>query len=90
MDLREEPQLMEKYTQPIPRISNMVRPPQAYIRRPLHGERGIKLMISEGRFISESYSHCDRGTFEQDSRQRDLGESIVSTSMVVRNFLCFH
>jgi hypothetical protein len=40
MDLREDPQLMEKYPQPIPRISKVVRPLQAYIRRPLHGEKG--------------------------------------------------
>jgi hypothetical protein len=29
---------MEKYPQPIPRISKVVRPLQAYIRRPSHGE----------------------------------------------------
>ena len=39
MDLREDPQLMEKDAQPIPRISKVVRPLQAYIRRPHHGER---------------------------------------------------
>jgi hypothetical protein len=39
MDLREDPQLMEKYPQTIPRIFKVVRPLQGYIRRPLHGER---------------------------------------------------
>jgi hypothetical protein len=38
LDLREDPQLMDKYPQPIPRISKVVRPLQAYIRRPSHGE----------------------------------------------------
>jgi hypothetical protein len=41
---------MEKDPQPIPRISKVVGPLKAYIRRPPHGERGdiegIKLMIS--------------------------------------------
>jgi hypothetical protein len=46
MDLREDPQLMEKYPQPIPRISKVVRPLQAYIRRPPHGERGETLKAS--------------------------------------------
>jgi hypothetical protein len=52
MDLREDPQLMEKDPQPIPRISKVVGSLQAYIRRPSHGEKqkgdieGIKLMIS--------------------------------------------
>jgi hypothetical protein len=39
MDLREDPQLKEKDPQPIPRISNMFRSLQAYIRMPPHGER---------------------------------------------------
>jgi hypothetical protein len=38
LDLREDPQLMEKYPQPIPRISKVVGSLQAYIRRPSHGE----------------------------------------------------
>jgi hypothetical protein len=38
MDLREDPQLMEKYPQPIPIISKVVGPLQGYIRRPSHGE----------------------------------------------------
>ena len=38
MDLREDPQLMEKNPQPIPRISKVVGSLQAYIRRPSHGE----------------------------------------------------
>jgi hypothetical protein len=38
MDLREDPQLMEKDPQPIPRISKVVGSLQAYIRRPSHGE----------------------------------------------------
>ena len=36
MDLREDTQLMEKDPQPIPRIYKVVRPLQAYIRRPSH------------------------------------------------------
>jgi hypothetical protein len=36
-DLREDPQLMEKYPQPIPRISKVVGSLQDYIRRPSHG-----------------------------------------------------
>ena len=39
LDLREDPQLMEKYPQPIPIISKVVGPLQDYIRRPSHGER---------------------------------------------------
>jgi hypothetical protein len=46
MDLREDPQLMEKDPQPIPRISKVVRPLQAYIRRPPHGESGETLKES--------------------------------------------
>jgi hypothetical protein len=38
MDLREDPQLMEKDPQPIPRISKVVGSLQDYIRRPSHGE----------------------------------------------------
>jgi hypothetical protein len=38
MDLREDPQLMEKDPQPIPRISKLVGSLQAYIRRSSHGE----------------------------------------------------
>jgi hypothetical protein len=38
LDLREDPQLMEKYPQSIPRISKVVRLIQDYIRRPSHGE----------------------------------------------------
>jgi hypothetical protein len=38
MDLREDPQLKEKYPQPIPRISKVVGSLQAYIRRPSHGK----------------------------------------------------
>ena len=38
MDIREDPQLMEKYPQPIPRISKVVRPLQTYIRMPSHAE----------------------------------------------------
>jgi hypothetical protein len=41
LDLREDPLLMEKNPQPIPRISNVVGSLQAYIRRPSHGERYI-------------------------------------------------
>jgi hypothetical protein len=38
LDLREDPQLKEKYPQPIPRISKVVGSLQAYIRRPSHGK----------------------------------------------------
>jgi hypothetical protein len=38
LDLREDPQLMEKDAQPIPRITKVVGSLQAYIRRPSHGE----------------------------------------------------
>jgi hypothetical protein len=40
LDLREDPQLMEKGPQRIPRISKVVGSLQAYIRMPSHGERG--------------------------------------------------
>jgi predicted naringenin-chalcone synthase len=40
VDLREIPQLMESYPQLIPRISKVVEPLKAYIRRHSHGERG--------------------------------------------------
>jgi hypothetical protein len=36
--LRDNPQLMEKYSQPIPRISKVVGSLQDYIRRPSHGK----------------------------------------------------
>jgi hypothetical protein len=42
MDLREDPQLMEKDHQSIPRISNVIGSLQAYIKRPSHGERGME------------------------------------------------
>jgi hypothetical protein len=51
-DLREDPQLKERNPQLIPNISQVVRPLQAYIRRPSHGEKEMidigdtKLMIS--------------------------------------------
>jgi len=41
MELREDPQLMEKYLQPISTIYKVVRPLKLYIRRPPHGEKGI-------------------------------------------------
>ena len=40
MDLREIPQLMESYPQLIPRITKVVEPLKAYIRRHSRGERG--------------------------------------------------
>jgi hypothetical protein len=40
MDLRENIQLMEKYPQPIPRISKVFWPLKYYIKRPPHGEKG--------------------------------------------------
>jgi hypothetical protein len=46
MDLRDDPQLMEKDPQPIPRISKVVGPLQAYIRRPSHGEMDGRLEAS--------------------------------------------
>jgi hypothetical protein len=42
MDLREDPQLMEKDPQLILRISKVVGSLQAYIGRPSHGERGME------------------------------------------------
>jgi hypothetical protein len=42
MDLREDPQLMEKDTQPILRISKVVWSLQDYIRNPSHGEREME------------------------------------------------
>jgi hypothetical protein len=41
-DLREDPQLKERNPQLIPKISQVVGPLQAYIRRPSHGERDMK------------------------------------------------
>jgi hypothetical protein len=38
----------------------------------------------------KAYSHFDGGLFEQGSGQRELGEAVASTSMVVSTFLCFH
>jgi hypothetical protein len=38
LHLREDPQMMEKYPQTIPRISKVVGFLQAYIRRPSHGK----------------------------------------------------
>jgi hypothetical protein len=43
LDLMEDPQLKEKYPQPIQRISKVVGPLQAYIRRPSHGEKHIAI-----------------------------------------------
>jgi hypothetical protein len=52
---------MEKYPQPIPRISKMVRPLQAYIRRTPHGERDGDIekyltydLIRKGRHLKAS------------------------------------
>jgi HD-like signal output (HDOD) protein len=36
----------DKDPQPIPRISKVVGPLQAYIRRPSHGEKEIEKLIS--------------------------------------------
>jgi hypothetical protein len=38
-DLREDPKLKERNPQIIPKISQVVGPLKAYIRRPSHGER---------------------------------------------------
>jgi hypothetical protein len=38
LHLREDTKLMEKYPQPIPRLSKVVGSLQSYIRRPPHGK----------------------------------------------------
>jgi hypothetical protein len=42
LDLREDPQLIDKDPQPIPKISKVVGSLQYYIRRPSHGERHME------------------------------------------------
>jgi hypothetical protein len=44
LDLMENPKLMEKDPQPIPRISKVVGSLQAYIRRPSHGEKDMEIL----------------------------------------------
>jgi hypothetical protein len=46
MDLREDPQLMEKDPQLIPRISKVVGPLKYYIRRPPHVQRRIEKYLN--------------------------------------------
>jgi hypothetical protein len=43
-DLREDPQLREKNPQLIPKISQVIGPLQAYIRRTSHAERYMKIL----------------------------------------------
>jgi hypothetical protein len=43
LNLREDPQLKEMNPQLIPNISQVVGPLKAYIRRPPHGEREIRI-----------------------------------------------
>jgi hypothetical protein len=42
-DLRGDPQLKERNPQIIPKISQVVRPLQAYIRRPPHGKKKMEI-----------------------------------------------
>jgi hypothetical protein len=42
------------------------------------------------RDISLKHNHPVCGLFEQGSRQRELGESVAPTSMVVSISYCFH
>jgi hypothetical protein len=44
LHLREDPQMMEKDPQPIPRISKVVGSLQDYIRRPSHGEKSHEVL----------------------------------------------
>jgi hypothetical protein len=81
IDLRGVPQLMEKDPQLIPRISKMVMPLNAYIRRHSHGERE--------RIISERYFHFYRGSFEQGVGQGELGEDATSASTLCKNLIFF-
>jgi hypothetical protein len=58
----------------------VVRPLQAYIRRPLHGERGdIEKHITYDliREISLKHQHSVCGLFEQGYGQRELGEAVA-------------
>jgi hypothetical protein len=41
-DLRKDPHLKERNPQLIPKISQVVEPIKAYMRRPSHGERYMK------------------------------------------------
>ena len=73
---------MEKDPQLIPRISKMVRPLEAYIRRHSHGEKG--------RIISEKHCHFDCGSFEQGVGQGELGEVATFVSTFVSTLICSH
>ena len=71
----------------------MVRPLQAYIRRPLHGEKEdiVKHQTYDLiREISLKHHHSLCGLFEKGFGQRELGEDVAPTSMVVSISLCFH
>jgi hypothetical protein len=70
---------MEPYPQLIPRISKVVKPLKAYIRRHSHGERG--------RIISEKYCHFDRGSFEQGVGQGELGEVVAYASTFCKHLV---
>jgi hypothetical protein len=72
---------MESYPQLIPRITKVVEPLKAYIRRHSHGERGEN--------ISEKYFHFDRGSFEQGVGQGGLGEAVASASTVCKHLVMF-
>jgi hypothetical protein len=81
LDLRGVPQLMDPYPQLILRISNVVMPIKAYIRRHYHGEKG--------RIISEKYCHFDFGSFEQGVGQGELGEVSTSAFTLCKNLIFF-
>ena len=72
---------MDKDPQLIPRISKMVRPLKAYIRRHAHGEMGG--------IISEKYCHFDCGSFKQGVGQGELGEAATSASTLCKNLILF-
>ena len=72
---------MESYPQIIPRISKVVEPLKACIRRHYHGEK-------EGN-ISETYCHSDHGLFEQGVGQGGLGEVVASASIDCKYLVMF-
>jgi len=73
---------MESYHELIPRISKVLGPLKAYIRRHSHGE--------SGGIISDKYFHSDHGDFEQEFGQGGLGEVATSTSTFVSTLFCSH
>jgi len=72
---------MESHPQLISRITKVVEPLKAYIRRHSHGERRGD--------ISEKYCHFDRGSFEQGVGQGGLGEVVASASIVCKHLVMF-